>query len=61
MGKQTQIQVGATIRFGVSRRMRVVAAVPYGSGHVVQKLTLQGPRGGVATAYVFADGRIRMQ
>jgi hypothetical protein len=56
-----QLEVGTKVRFGATRVMTVVAAVPYGSGHVTQKLTLQGRRGGAATAYVFADGRIRMQ
>lgn len=61
MDKHTHIQIGAVIRFGASRRMEVTAAVPYGTGHVVQKLTLRGARGGIATAFVFADGRIRLQ
>lgn len=56
-----EITVGHRIRFGASRVMTVTGVFDYGDGLVKQRLTLVGPRGGIATAFVFKDGRIRMQ
>jgi len=55
-----EIKVGQRIRFGTSRVMTVTAVAAWGNGLVTQRLTLTGKRGGVATAFVFQDGRIRL-
>jgi hypothetical protein len=60
-GIKRQIEVGQTLTFGLSRKMKVVSSVRCSAGNVSQRLTLEGKRGGMATAFVYRNGRIRMQ
>jgi hypothetical protein len=53
--------IGDTVRFGATRRMRVTATRDNYSALVSQQLTLLGPRGGIARAFVYRSGRILMR